>query len=409
MKNILIIKDGLNVGGTTTSFLSFIDVLSNQSDYEIFVWINGESGNLSNLNGSKVKYFVNNSLLHSFCRTESFTRKMCRLLFTKQILLYFKMKIIQRRDANNRELIRIYQEMDIKSQKHRKKMDCSKFDLVITWEELYPLYFLAENIINCKKIAWIHPDYIQCGFDSKLDKKEFNKIDKIIAVSQNGLESLKKSHPEMKDKFAFVYNFINVEYIRKIVKNEFNNIKFQNDCINLLTVARLQNISKAIDRAIRIASRLRNDGLKFHWYFIGNGEDRKVIENLIVKNDLTEYITLLGEIQNPYDYMAKADLFVLQSYYEGRPMVVDEAMIVGTPVLVTDYNVAKEQVHQEYGWIVKNDENSIYDMLKDIIYNPNVIKEKKKNLEEFDVSIYSDVASVLKIFEEVLDSVGENN
>ena len=202
MKNILIIKDGLNVGGTTTSFLSFIDVLSNQSDYEIFVWINGESGNLSNLNGSKVKYFVNNSLLHSFCRTESFTRKMCRLLFTKQILLYFKMKIIQRRDANNRELIRIYQEMDIKSQKHRKKMDCSKFDLVITWEELYPLYFLAENIINCKKIAWIHPDYIQCGFDSKLDKKEFNKIDKIIAVSQNGLESLKKSHPEMKDKFA---------------------------------------------------------------------------------------------------------------------------------------------------------------------------------------------------------------
>lgn len=412
MKKILIIKDGLEVGGTTSSFLSLINMLNSQNhQYEISIWINGINGIIEKKlvqNWSRIRIITNDLLMKSFCRPKSPVKKMWELAFSRQLPLYFKMKRFREKDANNRKLIMLYQEMDIKRAKYQKKADFSEYDMVITWEELFPLYFLAESVINCKKIAWIHPDYIQCGFDASLDKNEFKKIDKIVAVSKNGMESLKSAHPEMKDKFAYVYNSINTEAIRKIAKETSSRVKFQNKSLNFLTVARLQNISKALDRAVTIALRLKNDGLKFHWYFIGEGEDRSVIEQFIVENGLMEYVTLLGEVNNPYDYMAKADIFVLQSYYEGRPVVVDEAMIVGTPVLVSDYKGAKEQVHEEYGWVVPNDENNIYESLKSIIGNPDKLKEKKKNLEKLDLSIYSDVSSVLEIFNEVLENVGEN-
>ena len=65
---------------------------------------------------------------------------------------------------------------------------------------------------------------------------------------------------------------------------------------------------------------------------------------------------------NPYPYIKAADLMCMPSRYEGKPMVVTESMILGTPPVVTEYLSSHEQIKNGVeGIIVNNDDTSIID------------------------------------------------
>jgi glycosyltransferase involved in cell wall biosynthesis len=69
---------------------------------------------------------------------------------------------------------------------------------------------------------------------------------------------------------------------------------------------------------------------------LGEGPERPKLEALIRELELTEKAALPGFLQNPYACMARADLFVLSSRFEGLPTVLIEALACGTPVVATD-------------------------------------------------------------------------
>jgi glycosyltransferase involved in cell wall biosynthesis len=69
---------------------------------------------------------------------------------------------------------------------------------------------------------------------------------------------------------------------------------------------------------------------------LGEGEDRPKLEAQIRQLGLEQDVALPGFVENPYAYMAQADLFVLSSIFEGFGNVVAEAMAAGTPIVSTD-------------------------------------------------------------------------
>src|SRR6185369_7788029 len=71
-------------------------------------------------------------------------------------------------------------------------------------------------------------------------------------------------------------------------------------------------------------------------WIIGEGEQRAALETKIKRLRLEDSVKLLGFQQNPFKYMAAADLFVLSSLYEGFGNVIVEAMACGVPVVATD-------------------------------------------------------------------------
>lgn len=272
-----------------------------------------------------------------------------------------------------------------------KTLDLSNYDCVISTEELFSNYFLANNVSAKKKIGFIHPDYKMAGFDKHIDKFFLKKIDLIAAVSNTCKNTLINTFPSLSRKIIACSNPINVA---KIIEQSHKQIRedFNSNQLNIITVCRLDNSSKALDRLLSIAQRLSSKKYKYCWRIIGDGPYRTDMESFIHMNNLSHSIKLLGYKDNPFPYVKKSDLFVLQSYFEGYPTSVLEAQIVNTPVLITKYRSAEEQVIDGVnGFIVDNDEKSIYLKLEQIITSKLILKNIKCNLKKEDKNKYNNI------------------
>ena len=73
---------------------------------------------------------------------------------------------------------------------------------------------------------------------------------------------------------------------------------------------------------------------------------------------------LLGRQPNPYALMARADCFVLSSDYEGQPMVLLEALVLGLPVVSTAFATARDTIPQGGGLIVERDVDALADGMR---------------------------------------------
>ena len=87
---------------------------------------------------------------------------------------------------------------------------------------------------------------------------------------------------------------------------------------------------------------------------LGDGPLRSELEALIIELGLKDFVSLLGYVENPLKYFARADVFVLSSHVEGLPNVLVEAMMCGcTPVSTDCPTGPREVLHDgKYGYLV---------------------------------------------------------
>lgn len=225
-----------------------------------------------------------------------------------------------------------------------------------------------------KKIAWIHNDItkvfgtgLKAKFKKMIDKIIYSKYDELVFVSEDNKKQFESMY-KLKVKKDVAYNYINSEKIKEKSELKLNNKEekeletlFENDKINFITVARLVE-QKGIDRLIKVHKDLINDGYDHNMYVIGDGPEREKLEQLIKKNKIEKTFKLLGQKSNPYPYVKKADAFCLLSYYEGYGMVIEEAKVLNSYILLTN-TAAREAVknYKDKSLIVANSEMSMYD------------------------------------------------
>ena len=216
------------------------------------------------------------------------------------------------------------------------------YDLAVAYLEGGSTYYVHDHVNAKRKIAFLHVDYTHAGYTRKLDKNCYQDFDRIFTVSEEVRNSLERVYPECKERIKVFPNLIDQKGIREKAKEE-GGFSDEYDGWRLLTVGRLTS-QKAYEIAIDAMKLLKEKGVQARWYVLGEGELREVLQRQINRLGLEKDFLLLGAVENPYPYYAQCDLYVHATRFEGKSIAVQEAKILGCPILVSDCNGNREQV-----------------------------------------------------------------
>lgn len=229
-----------------------------------------------------------------------------------------------------------------------------------------------------KTVAWIHnfdrPDRI---FRSRKEMHTIlQKSSMVACVSKYTKEQVDKiSNNKIISKV--LYNTQDVETILRSASEPVLDME-STDVIKFVAVGTLYDI-KGYLRLLRCLLKYKLEGYKFKMYFVGDGPQRKELEDFVSNNDMENYVTFWGFDKNPYKYMAKADMFICSSYTEGFSGTVSEATILGIPTLTTECAGMKEILgnNNEYGIVVDNTDIGLENGIRNVLSNPEILKYYK--------------------------------
>ena len=139
----------------------------------------------------------------------------------------------------------------------------------------------------------------------------------------------------------------------------------------ILSVGRLTR-QKNYEYLINELSLFLKKNLDYDFLILGDGEDKKMLKNLINDLNLNDRIFLLGHVDNPFYFMKKASIFILASLWEEVGFVIVEAALSNLLIVSSDCpNGPKEFLgNGSGGFLFKtNIKNSLNKILNDLNYN----------------------------------------
>lgn len=242
--------------------------------------------------------------------------------------------------------------------------------------------FVCKYVRAKKRFHWIRNDLSVCDTDEKAAKniRQYHDcIDHYICVSQTALNSLQKLFPETRSKSLVIPNVIEAEQMLASAESQVDPLSQHRNSLKVITVCRLSDKAKGLLRMVNVHKRLMNEGIDFMWFVVGDGPDRELMQTAIDKAGLSSKMILLGSKGNPFPYFKAADVSATLSYYEGLCGAVNEAKVIGKPVLATQFSGINEQIiNEESGLIVPNDEEAIYVGMKRLLTD-SVLRKKLTN------------------------------
>lgn len=244
------------------------------------------------------------------------------------------------------------------------------YDIEVAYLEFGSTKILSHSTNKkAKKIAWVHSDLVQKlnGKPETLQKvaAQYAAYDRIVCVSQTARDSFVRLFQREQDAVV-LYNTVDDEAIREKAKLA-PAVPFRKRRLTMAAVGRL-SAEKQFDLLLRVHKRLLDDGLSHDLWIVGEGDQRGKLEACLSENGLSDSVTLFGFQSNPYPYMNAADLLVCSSRYEGFSTFVAEGLILGKPIVTTECSGMRELLgNSEYGFIVNNQEDALYNGLQRIL------------------------------------------
>ena len=263
----------------------------------------------------------------------------------------------------------------IKKQNLKKIAKNKQYNVVIDFDMGLSKYI--DLIKTNKKIAWVHAS-IKNWYEkeNKIRRlgKRLRKYDNIITICNEMKEETSVLYPFLKEKIMRIYNPFNFERVLSLSKEEPESELFQEKfIISILRLTLHQKDFTTLIKGFKEAKKIKNFEEKL--YILGDGPDKKKIEELILKEKMEKEIILVGNVKNPYPWLKKSTFFVHSSKYEGLPTVLIEALILNKIVISSNCISGPKEILEngEIGYLYEvGDYNKLAELIIKNLENPKI-------------------------------------
>lgn len=265
-----------------------------------------------------------------------------------------------------------------------------QYDIEVSYLEGPAARIISGCCSPCTKlINWVHGEQHTRGAASHSFRNEmeaeccYGRFDRHAFVAETVKNDFLNIFPKEKDKPCDVlYNTVESDKIISLSREKADEI-VDHDGFKLVSTGTLKEV-KGFDRLLRIVKKLSKGKYPIHLFLLGKGPLKKQLEKYVNDSHLNNNVTFLGYQTNPYKYVAKCDLFVCSSHREGFSTAVTESLIVGTPVCTTEVSGMREMLgeNNEYGIVTENNEEALYEGIKMLLDNPDLLAHYKEKAKE---------------------------
>lgn len=373
---LLIAYQSMFIGGSTTALISFLSAID-YDKYEVDLQLFKKYGDLIDFVPDKV------NILPLADKKFNALKKIIISLFTGTLFKAFIYNLFHKRSGLNSEYLEDCQV------KYFTKTSTKEYDYAIGYMEGWANKYVAYNVNSKVKYAWLHSTLNNITAHKELLYRWANKVDKIVLVSEAVKRDFTDQLPELSDKLMVLENLLVDEAVKNQsevqIKDEDYHMIVAKKKFKICTVCRIDFYVKGIDRIITTAQRLKKEGYDFLWYIVGGGENLEQLRSIIAQHKLDDCLIAIGKKFNPYPYIVLADIFVLASRVEGKPICITESMILGVPPIVTRYLSASEQIIDgETGLICDNSDECIYYAIEKCISDVKLLQGIRANLRKYN-------------------------
>lgn len=332
-KKILFVINSMGCGGAEKSLLSLLSLLD-YDRYDVTLQMFRRGGMFENLIPAEVK--IREDLDYTKFCSKSLMEQMLSFDF-KRVCARICTSLFLRKNAKDGYPLHDAQAYWKHSGKAFDKL-AEQYDAAIAWGQGNPTHFVAEKVAAAKKYAWVNVNYEDAGHNRDFDRGIYAEYNGIVCVSDKLKEMFIHVFPEYADRCSTIFDIQNAALIEKMALEKVELTKYGT---TLVTVGRLVP-QKGYDISAEAAKILKERGVEFHWYIVGDG-DRESIEADIVRYGIDDCFTLLGAKANPYPYMKAADIYVQTSKFEGYCLTLAEARMLNIPCVTTAFDVVYDQ------------------------------------------------------------------
>ena len=206
---------------------------------------------------------------------------------------------------------------------------------------------------NTPTLAFLRSPKIKKRITGKLIPKIYPFADAIVAVSTGVLDDLRRLLPSAQDKISLIYNPVLTPDLSTLAQEPLSHPWFQpKERAIVLAAGRLTH-EKDHSTLVQAFARVRQK-IPARLVILGEGAERANLLKQAHTLGVAEDFDLPGFDPNPFKYMARSDVFVLSSRYEGLPNVLIQAMACGCPVVSTNCPSGPEDILDggKYGELV---------------------------------------------------------
>lgn len=271
-----------------------------------------------------------------------------------------------------------------------------KSDLIHA-HQIYPDAYGVMNLCKEWNIPLIVDVHSRGSLDTWLNHRRIrDKVIKVLEFSSKILcvsDELSKFLNEIgfdSDKIEVLPLGVDIRNFNPNKKNDIReNLSIKEEKL-ILFVGRLDKL-KGVDCLLMAIDIIRRSFKVFKLVIVGNGPELQNLKNLTEKLNLTDFTLFTGELKgnNLINWFIVADLFILPSFTEGRPMVIYEAMASGCPIIASNVGGIPEQVKDGYnGYLIKpGHKQMLADKIEFLLKNDDLIQKmginsRKRVIEE---------------------------